>query len=67
MRGSLAGGVLPSISSSSVWHTPQRVTRISASPGPGWSTSRRVNSSGLLFVRISPSELSRMAFMSLKK
>jgi hypothetical protein len=46
--GSLAGAVLPSISSSSVWQTPQVETLIRVSPAPGTGTGNSTSSSGSL-------------------
>src|SRR5512143_4143669 len=66
MTGRCAGGVRPSISSSSVWQTPQVVTRSSTSPSPrdGSGTSDQARGRESAFT--GPSSRSSIAFICLE-
>ncbi len=64
--GSLGGGVRPSISSSSVWQTPQTETLSRTSPGPGMGTGSSTSRSGAEFSDKRPSRSRSIAFMATK-
>ena len=49
MTGKAGGGVRPSISSSSVWQTPQAETAMRISPSPGTGSGSSTGTSGAGF------------------
>jgi hypothetical protein len=64
MIGNWGGGVRPSISSSSVWQTPQAATRIRISPSPGSGTASSICASGLVPAETPVMPVSTIAFIN---